>query len=97
MSLPLPCIVCGKPLEDASGTSHVMPRDDDQWCNQPNDGLAFETRGHYGSTFFDPCREGVHCEITVCDSCLRKYPNRIAFTEEPPRGYRSRITEEEVG
>lgn len=36
---------------------------------QPSGGLAFRTRGHYGSTFFDPM-DGSGLEIAVCDECV---------------------------
>lgn len=39
--------------------------------NQPYKATAFSTRGHYGSTFFDPM-DGSQIEINVCDSCLQK-------------------------
>lgn len=57
----LPCIVCAKKLKPAV----------DNELNQPNDGLAFCTYGHYGSTFFDPM-DGSQLEINICDSCLKK-------------------------
>lgn len=56
----LPCIVCGQALQNVI--------DDAQ--NQPNDGLAFTTNGHYGSTVFDPM-DGTAIEINVCDDCIR--------------------------
>ena len=54
----LPCIVCGCGLDGWS------------WPNQPLDGLAFSTRGHYGTTAFDPM-DGSALEINVCDRCLQ--------------------------
>lgn len=54
------CIVCKKSLEN------VFDQD-----NQPNDGLAFQSSGHYGSTVFDPM-DGTHLEINVCDPCLKQ-------------------------
>ena len=54
---PLPCIICGKKLDEAAPGS----------INQPYKGTAFESRGHYGSTVWDEV-----ITITVCDDCLRK-------------------------
>lgn len=42
---------------------------------QPDDGLAFYTNGHYGSTFFDPM-DGSYLEIAVCDECVRSLSER---------------------
>lgn len=36
---------------------------------QPDSGLSFMTKGHYGSTVFDPM-DGSYLEICVCDRCL---------------------------
>lgn len=55
----LPCIACGNELNNAF---HDM-------TNQPSDGTAFESSGHYGSTAFDPM-DGSYIEINVCDRCL---------------------------
>lgn len=38
---------------------------------QPNDGLAFKTHGHYGSTYFDPM-DSSYLEIAVCDKCIKE-------------------------
>ncbi len=56
----LPCLVCGKPLEDASGGFPV---------NQPYGGLGLVTYGAYGSTVFDPMN-GTYLSFSVCDECL---------------------------
>jgi hypothetical protein len=56
------CIVCKRELEN------VVEEDD---SNQPNDGLAFQSHGHYGTTVFDPM-DGTFLEINVCDPCLRQ-------------------------
>lgn len=57
----LPCIVCGKELDNV----------DREAVNQPHSGLAFTfvTHGHYGGTVFDPM-DGQFIEINVCDECL---------------------------
>jgi hypothetical protein len=55
----LSCIVCDSPLVNIDGP------------NQPDNGLAFSTSGHYGTTFFDPM-DDTSIEINVCDACLVK-------------------------
>jgi hypothetical protein len=55
----LPCIVCNKTLENVGWVDE----------NQPYDGTAFQTNGHYGSTFWDEPWQKI--EINVCDDCLR--------------------------
>lgn len=57
----LPCVVCGKELVNVEATA----------ANQPFEGTAFETAGHYGSTIFDPM-DGQYLELNVCDECLRR-------------------------
>lgn len=61
MKVTLPCIVCGKQLQPVFA---------DQDVNQPNDGLAFSTKGHYGSTVFDPGLGTMSLEVNICDPCL---------------------------
>lgn len=80
----LPCIVCGAVLKNVWS----------DWDNQPEDGTAFRTHGHYGSTFFDPL-DGQQIEINVCDACLRKHTDKIGWRrakrgiecEDVPVGY----------
>lgn len=56
------CIVCGYQPDTAyNGCEN----------NQPYKATAFHTRGHYGSTFFDPM-DGSFLEINICDECLNK-------------------------
>lgn len=87
---PLPCIVCGRELEDASG---------DENYNQPYAGTAFRSRGHYGSTVWDTMADRwVWLEINVCDPCMeakaaeekirvvREVPQRPEYTARPWRG-----------
>lgn len=63
---------------------------------QPSLGLAFSSRGHYGSTVFDPM-DGSSIQIVVCDPCLasigwyasdvpreRRRQNRPFDTDVPP-------------
>lgn len=54
----LPCIACGATLVN------VFDAD-----NQPQEGLAFTSNGHYGGTAFDPM-DGSFIEVNVCDPCL---------------------------
>jgi hypothetical protein len=58
----LNCFRCDKLLENV--WDHVE--------NQPYDGTTFITRGHYGSTFFDPMDHNSWLEINICDECLNK-------------------------
>lgn len=60
--LALPCIACGTALRN------VDPHEIE---NQPEEGVAFSSPGHYGSTVFDPM-DGTFLEINVCDPCLVK-------------------------
>lgn len=55
----LPCIVCGKPLQNTFI----------EMTNQPSEGTAFESHGHYGSTAWDPM-DGQYIEVNICDPCL---------------------------
>lgn len=60
MTKALSCVRCDRDLYNAAPSAQ----------NQPGEGLAFTTRGHYGSTVFDPM-DGSMLELNVCDSCLR--------------------------
>lgn len=63
MSYALPCIKCGRVLENSSvGEKRPL-------ANQPNDGISFNTNGHYGTTVFDPM-DGSFIEINICDPCI---------------------------
>lgn len=59
----LPCIVCAGLLENVF----------DDVRNQPANGTAFGSTGHYGSTVLDsfPGHEEF-MEINICDRCLKK-------------------------
>jgi len=59
------CIRCDKEL-------HNYMIDD----LQPDNGLAFYTRGHYGSTVFDPM-DGSWLGIVVCDDCVKNYNFKV--------------------
>lgn len=52
------CIVCRKSMPNFTHIGY-----------QPENGLAFQTLGHYGSTYFDPM-DGSYLEISVCDECV---------------------------
>lgn len=62
----LPCIACGKSLINAF----------DDMTNQPENGVAFQSEGHYGSTVWDPM-DRKYIEINVCDACLLKHRDRV--------------------
>lgn len=72
----IPCVVCGTEL------TNFGPLD----SNQPDDGTAFSTTGHYGS-IFDPMdgydyissRDSVTLDINICNPCLiiAKEQNRV--------------------
>lgn len=64
--LALPCIRCGKQLRNVGmwKENGGIPE-----TNQPYNGTAFSTNGHYGSTVFDRF-QGERIEINVCDVCL---------------------------
>lgn len=56
----LPCIVCKKTLRNALNDVE----------NQPENGVAAQTSGNYGSTVWDSF-SGEFLEFNVCDDCLR--------------------------
>lgn len=58
--LPVPCLVCGKALDDCGMGDGV---------NQPHAATAFTSSGHYGSTSFDPFNASC-IEINICEACL---------------------------
>lgn len=62
----LPCIACGKPLANAF----------DDVTNQPENGVAFQSEGHYGSAVWDPM-DRKYIEVNVCDECLTTHRERV--------------------
>jgi hypothetical protein len=60
----LACVVCGLVLRNVHNGVD----------NQPDDGLALTSHGHYGSTAFDPM-DGTYLEVNICDECLVKAGN----------------------
>jgi hypothetical protein len=68
----LSCLLCHKSLKNLLLSEGGI---------QPQGGLAFETYGHYGSTYFDPM-DGHWITLTVCDLC-------VAEAEKAGRVHRS--------
>ncbi len=59
MSQALPCLVCGRALENVW----------DGAINQPSHGVSCLTSGNYGSTAFDSMNDEM-LEFSICDECL---------------------------
>lgn len=89
----LPCIRCGKQLKQCFGSLEEGAVDV-TFENQPYNGTAFYTGGHYGSTVFDELL-GTTIEINVCDVCLLDaakeqrvlYYRRLQKTESADRQF----------
>lgn len=69
------CFVCDKELdnweyETRSGSLVEV---------HPMDGLHFMTRGHYGSTIFDPMSDK-RLDIAICDLCVMKNLDKVRGT-----------------
>lgn len=60
----VPCFKCGREMLLA-----VPEKPEPQ--NQPSEGTAFMTTGHWGSTYFDSIMGTEAIEIALCDNCLR--------------------------
>jgi hypothetical protein len=75
-----PCIVCGKALENLDPTG-----------NQPIEGLAFWTSGHWPSTVLDGAA-GITIEINFFEPCLKKAAEagRVLQAVKADRTVRSR-------
>ncbi len=62
----LPCIKCGKPLDNV----------DEGAENQPYGGTEFVAYGHYGSTIHDPIGEArekcLVLVVNICDTCIMR-------------------------
>lgn len=71
------CFCCDKELENMQydmgkdKTKHVYVH--------PMDGLHFQSRGHYGSTVFDPM-DGSSLDIAICDECVYSRKEKIRGT-----------------
>lgn len=64
--IELHCLVCDRQVLNDGSEDHV----------QPSGGTSFYTRGHYGSTIFDPMDNQTRLEVVICDPCIvakRKY------------------------
>ena len=57
---PVPCLCCGKTLENAFPDSPL----------QPLGATAFTTSGHFGSGVFDPVTGYESLQVSICDECL---------------------------
>lgn len=66
--IALSCIACGRELRNV---------DDMVTENQPYNGTAFQSHGHYG--------DGHYLEINVCDSCLVLHHERVGSEFEAAR------------
>lgn len=73
MAITLPCIICGAALEPATPFEE----------NQPYAGTTFATRGHYGSTVFDPMN-GDYLQINICDPCIQDRAQQQRILLCPP-------------
>lgn len=78
----LPCFKCGRnDFRSAFGGDDIGEPKGNHIPStiQPCDSLVFRTYGHYGSTFWDSF-EGEQVVIFVCDDCMRRARERVAFT-----------------
>jgi hypothetical protein len=68
------CFVCDKELEnwvyESKATGKMVEV-------HPMGGLHFQTRGHYGSTIFDPMGTGETLDIAICDLCVMKNLGKV--------------------
>lgn len=74
MKIP-PCIFCGKELENIAKDENI---------NQPIGGTAFNSHGHYGSSF-DPMDPSVRLEFNFCDECLEARKQFILHVTRSPQ------------
>ncbi len=70
------CIVCSKELDNLQ----YEMRDGKQVEVHPMGGLHFLTRGHYGSTIFDPIGTGETLDVAICDLCIMKNLDKVRGT-----------------
>ena len=73
----IPCIVCATELvncsyESGDGTHTIEVH--------PMNGLHFQTRGHYGSTIFDPMTGNETLDVAICDVCIMKNLDKVRGT-----------------
>jgi hypothetical protein len=55
-------------------------RDGKQVEVHPMNGLHFLTRGHYGSTIFDPIVTDETLDVAICDLCIMKNLDKVRGT-----------------
>ena len=67
----LPCIICGKELEQIMSGSY----------NHPNHACVGQSYGNYGSTVFDPM-DGSFLEFNICDPCLIAHKKSIRIVDQ---------------
>jgi hypothetical protein len=74
----VPCIICGRPLQDETGGN-----------NQPVGGLAFQCWGHWPSAVFDA--EPGWLEVNICEPCLHTAVKRrrVLHGDRPSRRARA--------
>lgn len=96
ITIPLPCLVCRKPLEPA------IPGNDKN--NLPWGALMFAAHGNYGSRVYDPMSNRSHeyLMVNICDSCTTAAAAdgvllRVNVVETANREYYSTWTPEGVG
>lgn len=74
MDETIPCIVCGRELKnwsyESSDRTHMIEV-------HPMEGLHFQTRGHYGSTIFDPVMGDERLDVAICDMCIMKNLDKV--------------------
>lgn len=76
MAATAKCVCCGMKMNNIATLGY-----------QPIGGLAFSTRGHYGSRYFDPM-DGSYLELAVCDECVAEAARkRRVFRGKPNPRY----------
>jgi hypothetical protein len=76
--MAIPCICCGKSLENVTQLT---------LGNQPYNGIVCVAYGNYGSRIFDPIGESEILEFSLCDECLilkldKKLIHKISLQEK---------------
>ncbi len=77
MNDKIPCIVCGKELDN-----WVYESSDQTFMIEvhPMNGLHFQTRGNYGSAIFDPVVTDERLDVAICDVCIMKNLDKVRGT-----------------
>jgi hypothetical protein len=60
------CFVCDKELPNLEYENSLGEKVE----VHPMNGLHFQTRGHYGSSIFDPMGTGDTLDLAICDRCI---------------------------